>query len=208
MSPKKLRSMLLPQLQDEDRKYKNIYIRARLGNGKGVGHVFASLYMYEEKPVVWITQLVVRSGFRNRGVAKSMLGCLRSEFETQEGKNGGEMDGKGCVGILSSHPFAVKSVLSVFGSINLGFIKTHAKDVMRGCPVDYVGNAKLRGSLFEGSGEVSGEEEGVVCCADTGFFVDHEEPERALKTFEEEGKWVLGSLPEGCEFLAIVGVGG
>lgn len=215
MSSKKLRSMLLPQPQpqDHDRKLKNIHIRARLEPGEVIGHVFATSYSHQQTPVVWVTQLVVHSGYRNIGVAKSMLGLLGSEFKNADGEDedeGGEKNGRGLVGILSSHPFATRSVLSVFGELDLEVIKTCAKDIMKSCPVDYVKDANLRGSLFEDQGErwdpktVERDGEGVVCCADTGFFVDHGEPERALRLFEEKGRWVLGSLPEGCEFLAIV----
>lgn len=109
--------------------------------------------------------------------------------------------GRGFVGILSSNPFAIKSVLSVFEALDLEFIRDNAEDILRSCPVEYVRDAVVRGSLFEKNEEAG---EGVVCCADTGFLVDHEEPERVLRIFEEKGEWMLGSLPKRCEFLAIV----
>jgi hypothetical protein len=107
------------------------------------------------------------------------------------------------VGILSSHPFAILAALRVFGrgveDVDLEMTRTRAAAVMRSCPVRYVRNAKLRGSLFEGG------EENVVSCADTAFWVDHGEPLWALDVIKETGVfWPFGRLPDGCEFLILV----
>jgi hypothetical protein len=74
---------------------------------------------------------------------------------------------------------------------------------MASCPVEYVRCAKLRGTLFP-----SDVNEGVVSCADTGFWVDHSEPKEALRILKEEKRveWPLGELPEGCEFLILAKV--
>ncbi|KAF7887484.1 hypothetical protein EAF00_009778 [Botryotinia globosa] len=70
---------------------------------------------------------------------------------------------------------------------------------MEGCPLGYVREARLRGSLF---GERGG---GAVACADTQFGVDYEEPLEALRRVEEKGLvWPFGELPDGCEFVALV----
>jgi hypothetical protein len=118
-------------------------------------------------------------------------------------------DGNDCVfGILSSHPAAVKALLKAFGrgleDVDLEMVKVHARDIMESSPVEYVKKVRLRGSLF---GE--DQEESVVSCADTKFFVDHAEPLDALETVKRRGEdWPFGSLPEGCEFLALVESGG
>lgn len=73
-----------------------------------------------------------------------MLGHLKGEEEM--------------VGILSSHPFALMAVLRVWGrgvedvSRDLEMMKGTVKEVMRGCPVGHVREARLRGSLFEEGG--------------------------------------------------------
>lgn len=69
---------------------------------------------------------------------------------------------------------------------------------MASCPVGYVKNAKLRGSLW-GPGD-----DGTVCCANTEFWVNHTEPLEALRIWRESGVvWPFGNLPSGCEFLMI-----
>ncbi len=46
-----------------------------------------------------------------------------------------------------------------------------------------------------------------MCCADTEFWVDHSEPEEALKAVRGKGiAWPFGGFPEGHEFLVIVEV--
>jgi hypothetical protein len=96
------------------------------------------------------------------------------------------------------------AALRAFGrgleEVNLEMVREHARGIMGSSPVAYVRNAKLRGSLFGAE-----EEGGVVCCADTGFFVDHAEPLAALEAVKNRGvEWPFGSLPEGCEFLVLV----
>jgi hypothetical protein len=54
---------------------------------------------------------------------------------------------------------------------------------MASCPVEYVRSSKLRGTVFEPSAEVK---DGVVSCADTGFWVDHQEPQEALTILKEK----------------------
>lgn len=84
-------------------------------------------------------------------------------------------------------------------AVQLEFIREHAEGMMRTAPVDYVRNARLRGSLF-GDDEV----EGITSSADTGFFVDHTEPLEALALAREYVDWPLGDLHNGHEFLLIV----
>jgi hypothetical protein len=108
-------------------------------------------------------------------------------------------------GLLSSHPFAIKAALRAFGrgldEVDLSMTKEHAATIMASCPVDYVHEAKLKGSLFEGDGA----ETGVVSCADTNFYVDHTEPLNALEIVKQSGlEWPFGDLPEGHEYLVLV----
>ena len=107
------------------------------------------------------------------------------------------------MGILSSHPAAIIATMMACGQglseFSLDTTKKLAKHVMASCPVQYVRKAKLRGRLFQ-----PGAQAGVVCCADTNFFVDHMEPMKVLAAVKDRLVWPFGDLPEGYEFLALV----
>jgi len=185
MSPKKLKEQILPAAAEA----KNIYVRILI-NGNLAGNVFGTRWMYQGCEMLWVTQLCVDSKYRNQGIAKQFLETLR------EGESG--------FGTLSSHPFAILALLRVFGrgheDVDLTMTKLHARAIMDSCPVGYVKNAKLHGSLF--SEDVK---DGTVSCADTGFWVDHEEPLDALRIVLEKGiVWPFGELPDGHEFLILV----
>jgi hypothetical protein len=70
---------------------------------------------------------------------------------------------------------------------------------MKVSPVEYVRDAKLRGSLFD-----SKDTSGCICCVDSGFFVDHGEPLEALAWVRDSMQWPLGDLFDGHEFLLIL----
>ena len=73
---------------------------------------------------------------------------------------------------------------------------------MSGSPVPYIKEATLHGSLW---GDV---DDASVSCANTQFYVSHEEPDDALRQIQQSGQvWPLGNLPEGHEFCTIVEVG-
>lgn len=77
---------------------------------------------------------------------------------------------------------------------------------MASSPVQYVRDAKLRGTLFESSvsqGSTNHNDE-LICCVDAGFFVDHAEPLEALDFARKDYDWPLGELHEGHEFLVIL----
>lgn len=150
--------------------------------------------VYEGRPMVWITQLCVSSEYRNQGIAKKLLEALRQKERA--------------FGILSSHPFAILAVLRVFGGgpedVDLEMTKRYARAVMDSCPVGYVKEGKLRGTLFSGDSK-----DGIVSCADTQFWVDHEEPLQALKSVKEKGLvWPFGELPDVHEYLVLVKANG
>lgn len=185
MSPKKLKQQVLPSGAD------NIYIRMLIDN-QLAGNVFGTRWVYEGRQMLWVTQLCVSNKFRNQGIAKKLLEALRQD--------------ECCVGILSSHPFAILATLRVFGrgpaDVDLETTKYHARAVMKSCPVGYVKEAKLRGSLFEDEASVK---DRAISCADTEFWVDHQEPLEALEIVRERGiVWPFGDLPDGHEFLVLV----
>lgn len=70
---------------------------------------------------------------------------------------------------------------------------------MKQSPIEYVGNAVLRGNLFEPD-----DTSGVISSACTNFFVDHAEPLEALHWVRQGLSWPLGELLEGHEFLLMI----
>jgi hypothetical protein len=86
-------------------------------------------------------------------------------------------------------------------SLDLTFCQCNAKSILAVSPVAYVKDMELRGSLFE-----DGCTTGAVSCVFTNFYVNHNEPLEALAAYKAGGRWVLGELLEGHEFLIILPV--
>src|ERR1700675_2729979 len=86
-------------------------------------------------------------------------------------------------------------------AINVKFICDNAEKILKDSTVGYLKSAKLRGSLFQ-----ENPEPGVISSVDTQFFVDHKEPLAVLQNFREAGRWCLGELLEGHEFLIMLPV--
>jgi hypothetical protein len=86
-------------------------------------------------------------------------------------------------------------------SLDLTFYQCNAKSILAVSPVAYVKDMELRGSLFE-----DGCTTGAVSCVFTNFYVNHNEPLEALAAYKAGGRWVLGELLEGHEFLIILPV--
>lgn len=158
----------------------------------------------ENADVLWITQLVVKKEDRNQGLATQMLQALKKSMDMEEKK-----DYK--VGVLSSNPWTIYAVLSDFGLgvRTTGSIIHSMREngrLIESCPVEYIQTAKLKGTL-ERLFERKWGEEGMVSCADTGVWIDHVEPEEALRVLEGKGvEWPFGVLGEGCEFLVVLEV--
>ncbi|KAH9216827.1 hypothetical protein DL95DRAFT_362868 [Leptodontidium sp. 2 PMI_412] len=184
ISPKLLRKKILPDGGN------NTFISTARGN-ELLGILFATRWMYKGKSILWVTQLCVHLEYRNEGIAKGLLSALNTNEDY-------------AIGILSSHPFSISAVARVFGNgledVDLYTMRLEARDIMATCPVTYVRDAKLRGSLFEHEPE-----DGTLSCADTQFWVDHREPDEALNLIKEKGRlWPFGHLPEGHEYLLLV----
>ncbi|OAG39851.1 hypothetical protein AYO21_05917 [Fonsecaea monophora] len=185
MSPSRLREECLPDRAD------NYFVRAMAGNNL-VGHALATYWNSAGHQVCWVTQLCVDPQYRRRRLATRLLSKLREGREN-------------CIfGILSSHPAAILTALRSFGcgleEVDLRIVREHAKDVMESSPVRYIRSARLSGSLF-----VEGAPQGVICCADTNFWVDHGEPTKVLAEVRARGLgWPFGDLPDGHEYLLLV----
>ncbi|PVI04393.1 hypothetical protein DM02DRAFT_586383 [Periconia macrospinosa] len=167
----------------------SVLVRGLAGD-KLAGYAFATRWDYEGRQICWVTQLCVGPEFRRQKLATQILIHLR-EGEKDRG-----------FGIMSSHPAAILGALRAWGrgieEVNLNMVKEHAAGIMAASPVTYIKNAVLKGSVF-------GKGDDTVCCADTGFWVDHTEPLQALATVKDRGvEWPFGDLSEGCEFLILV----
>ncbi|KAK0493342.1 hypothetical protein EDD18DRAFT_1179631 [Armillaria luteobubalina] len=166
-----------------------------LNDGSLVGHAFATQWNYGSGQVSWITQLVVHTNHRRRGIATMLLRMLR---------NG---SGSSAFGLVSSHPAACMALSAIgdqhwINNIDLDFIRKNAPGMLSATTVDYLKNAQLRGSLFEEKPVA-----GTVSSIDTKFYVDRGEPLAVLKAhIASSGSWPLGELLEGHEFLIVVKV--
>ncbi|XP_014562796.1 hypothetical protein COCVIDRAFT_83701 [Bipolaris victoriae FI3] len=166
----------------------SVLVRGMYGD-ELAGYAFVTRWMYEGRRVCWVTQLCVKVEYRRRGLATELLRRLREDEDY-------------AFGILSSHPAAIVAGLRAWGkgieNVDMSFVKEHGAGIMALSPVQYVRDAKFRGSIF---GSV---DDGAVCCADTDFWVDHAEPLAILADVKKRVAWPFGNLPEGCEFLALI----
>jgi len=144
--------------------------------------------------VGWVTQLVVDASVRRRHIATDLLRTLKTHDLFRD---------INAIGLASSHPAAV-CALSNYCNIKLGmvdtnFISQNAKNIFAVTPIDYLKCAQLRGSLFEKDCAT-----GVISSVYTEYYIDHSEPLEVLDTFKNVGRWCLGELLDGHEFLIIL----
>lgn len=78
------------------------YVRVTVDD-RLAGNAFACRWSWQDKTVCWVTQLVVHSDFRERGLAAGLLNQLRQ-------------DGDAVYGLMSSHPAACLAAAKAFGS--------------------------------------------------------------------------------------------
>lgn len=96
LSRDRLRAQCLPD--NVTCSYVKVIIEDRLA-----GNAFACRWKYNGKIACWVTQLVVHSDFRRRGIAFSLLNQLRQDDDT-------------VYGLMSSHPAACLAAAKAFGS--------------------------------------------------------------------------------------------
>lgn len=203
LSKKRLRAQYLPD--NATCCYVRVTIEDRLA-----GNAFACRWSYNNRAVCWVTQLVVHSDFRERGLAVNLLSQLRQDDDA-------------IYGLMSSHPaaclaaakafaskwhtilphcdFDANNLIGVINTVPVDFIRNHAEAIMKVSPISYVKDAELRGSLFDPENT-----SGVISSVYTKFFVDHTEPLEALAWVRERLNWPLGELLDGHEFLLVIEV--
>ena len=191
LSKKRLRAQYLPG--NASCSYVRVTVDDRLA-----GNAFACRWSYQDKTVCWVTQLVVHSDFRERGLATGLLNHLMQDDDA-------------IYGIMSSHPAACLAAAKAFGSkrnatllnfdsdtnvliggittVAVGFIRDNAEAIMKVSPISYVKDAELRGSLFDPE-----DRSGVISSVDTEFLLIIRNHSRLYRGCEEG---VIGLL-ENC----------
>jgi hypothetical protein len=96
LSKNRLRAQYLPD--NATCSYVRVTVEDRLA-----GNAFACRWSYKDKIVCWVTQLVVHSNFRERGLAVGLLNLLRQDDDA-------------IYGLMSSHPAACLAAAKAFGS--------------------------------------------------------------------------------------------
>jgi len=149
---------------------------ARTLDGTLVGHAFICMFPYNRCNASWITQLVVDSRFRHRGIAKTLCKMAWDDRCT-------------AWGIVTSHPFAVRALEKITGfKCSIELIAQQAESLIEEAGVPYIDASRLRISESK-------------CAIDTEYFVDHEEVNSLVSA---EADWLLGTLNDGEEFFAFV----
>jgi hypothetical protein len=161
-----------------------------------IGHAFCTYAKYDRLNgnAVWITQLVVSSSYRNRGVAGTILSMAKNNVEDVV-----------VVGLVSSHPYAVMALSNACNRapIDLKFIANHAKDVIQVCNIPYLSHTQVVGSIFDNQHLLAVDiNQQSVSLVKTDFFVDHKEILMILKGIQES--WILGPILDGHEFLVVL----
>jgi hypothetical protein len=102
---------------------------------------------------------------------------------------------------LSFCDFDIDPLIGDINAVPVGFIRDNAEAVMKASPISYVGDAQLRGSLFDPE-----DKSGLISSIYTKIFGDHTEPDEALSWVREGLDWSLGELLDGYEILLVVEV--
>jgi GNAT superfamily N-acetyltransferase len=142
---------------------------------------------------VWITQLVVKTEHRRRGIATRIC---RSAID-REGSGSGESASASVACIASSNPYSVRALEVAAGSRCCArFIREWYHVCASSSGVPY-----LRGRPFHSA----------HCTVDTAFYVDSSEltENESVRRLDEAGKWShphrrTEPLPLGHEYVALV----
>lgn len=95
LSGRRLRAQCLPD--NSETSYARVTV-----DGTLAGHAFACRWLWQGQTICWVTQLVVRKEYRDRGLAKGLLGALKEARDD-------------VYGIMSSHPAACLAAATTFG---------------------------------------------------------------------------------------------
>ena len=149
---------------------------AKLGD-ELVGHAFTTKFWYAagESYVSWITQLVVSSDHRSRGVASSLC------------RHAWDINADFACGLVTSHPHAVRALERATRRVcDTEAIMAHGDGLAAASGIPYLKDLKVS----------------VGCKINTSFFVDHTEVNILIEEKIRAGQWDLGRLQDGEEFFA------
>ncbi|EDU42246.1 predicted protein [Pyrenophora tritici-repentis Pt-1C-BFP] len=186
----------------------NVLITAVARGRKHIGHCFVSQWIHMDRRIWWVTQLLVVNGYRSQKRATRMLRVLTEHYDI--GKLASQTD---YVGVISAHPYAICTVLRVFGR---GIERLPSKPdwekrwediapltpfptpvcvyIMGTAPLKYLNTAKvLPGTLS----------------ARTNFYLDSRVAKEAVerivhsmnRQIVEPWEWLFGNLEQGCEYV-------
>ncbi|THH04297.1 hypothetical protein EW146_g10212 [Bondarzewia mesenterica] len=131
---------------------------------------------FTSRRVDWVTQLVVSVTARKRYIATSLLQMLKLHPI---------FHGITAIGLVSSHPSACHALSNYtdfsIHSVDMSFCQQNAKSILEASPVDYVSTWSFMAPYSRTI-----------------------EPLEALAAYRARGKWLLGELLDGHEFLIIL----
>jgi GNAT superfamily N-acetyltransferase len=177
LSPDRLRS---EYLFDDDCR---LATARRGADGQLVGYAIARCFCTSSAPtekrdlVIWITQMVVRAGHRNRGVATRLCDWITADREELF-----------ACGIVSANPYAVRAMERAMNGPRCDVSKGlyWSKHLIRESKIPYVQGKLVRGTAI-----------------DTAFFVDRSDTVAATEA-EPVVDWQLGEIRDGQEYFAFV----
>lgn len=148
--------------------------------GQIVGHAVYKLFDVPDIGLVgWITQLVVHTEYRGHKIAGTLIRNVLHH----------EPDG---VGLISSHPYAIKALERATRRTCLSEITLHHIQKI----IDHSGIKYLQCGILKCDHEKS--------LIDTTFAVDHTEINKILDKMND---WRLGQLPDDHEFIGLILMG-
>lgn len=166
--------------------------RATGKDGELLGHATFVLFPYEplDGRGVWISQLVVKSSVRGRGIARGLLTAAVSL------SNEGDVV---AAGIASSHPHAIrafKRATTCGLDLDPDFIASRCASLLSASNIAYL---RFPNNTIFGFWHAEQDADSASLVR-SNFYVDHSEAEKAL---QDEREWDLGALEEGCEFVVV-----
>jgi len=146
-----------------------------------IGHAFYHKYLDPILgKVAWITQLVVNSNVRNKGIAKNLINILV------------DPDTNVC-GMVTSHPYAIRSLEKGTGYKVIPFvISAIVPLIINNLKIPYINNSLYHCHNNRG------------CLLNTKFYVDHTDILKIIEEQKEIGNWLLEDLPDGYEYIVLI----
>lgn len=147
------------------------------------GHAFARRFSVPSLGgnVLWITQLVVNTVYRNCGVGTHLISNALDHRDL-------------CAGLVTSHPYAVRALeRACRKTVSAHFAATYGQDIIEASGVGYLEGRSI--NLLDG-----------CCKIDTGFHVNHTEVNGIIAELNRQpaSGWLLGTINDGEEFVAVV----